>query len=222
MRMQHTARGARAAKSARRRGGWLRQRGTGTGRGTPRRARARRTLERDDLRDRVHDGRIRRNGAALDVARVGHVDDDDLHLPVDLLADADVLVRLHRERVERDILLVDAQRDQLPEEEGNSRSAERGAARPRRRERTGRAGGRWWTRARTLATSWKRIGNCCAMAARRGAGDGRAAEVLSLRCRDSECNSAAALPDHGSPAPRASCAFRHGNPNRAGAAIPYQ
>lgn len=69
---------------------------------------ARRTLERQDLGDRVHHRRVGGDRPAQRVRRVGHVDDDDLILLADLLADADELVRLHGQGVEPNVGGIDA------------------------------------------------------------------------------------------------------------------
>jgi len=60
-------------------------------------------LERDHFRRRIHDGRVRRDGAPNGVHRVGHVDDDNLVGVPDLLSDTDEFVRLHGEAVEANI-----------------------------------------------------------------------------------------------------------------------
>lgn len=57
-------------------------------------------LQGDHLRGRVHDGRVGGDGPPDGVHGVGHVDDDNLVVLSDLLADADELVRLHGEGVE--------------------------------------------------------------------------------------------------------------------------
>ena len=65
-------------------------------------------FEGDDLGGRVHDGGVGRDGAADGVDGVRHVDDHNLIGVADLLANADELVRLHRQAVEPDVGRADA------------------------------------------------------------------------------------------------------------------
>ena len=57
----------------------------------------------NDLRRRVHDGRIGRDGPPDWVHGVGHVDDDYLVVFSNLFTDANKFVGLHGEGVEADI-----------------------------------------------------------------------------------------------------------------------
>eukprot|EP00965_Chrysotila_dentata_P232706 6199152-Pleurochrysis_carterae.AAC.2 len=80
-------------------------------------------LQRDHFGDRVHDGRLGSDGSSVRLRRVRHLDNDNLRLPVHLLADADVLVAFHRERCKADVLWVDAhigKVQELQDARGNS------------------------------------------------------------------------------------------------------
>ena len=65
-------------------------------------------LQGNHLGNGIHDGRIGCDRTALRLLRSCHVDDDNLHLAVDLLANANVLLALHGQRREADKLRVDA------------------------------------------------------------------------------------------------------------------
>ena len=71
------------------------------------------TFESDDLRGRVHDGRVGGDGSTNRIGRVVQVDDDHLGRLAHLLAHAYELVRLHGERAEADARHVDAHIGQL-------------------------------------------------------------------------------------------------------------
>lgn len=81
------------------------------------------TFERDNLANRVHDSRVGSNGPPDDIIRVIHVDDDDLALFADFLADANEPVRLHGERVETEDAcgVATEYRDESNESDGSAR-----------------------------------------------------------------------------------------------------
>lgn len=56
-------------------------------------------LEGEDALVRVHDHAVGRDGSSEDIVRVGEVNDDDLVLLPDLLADSNEAVRLERQRL---------------------------------------------------------------------------------------------------------------------------
>ena len=66
------------------------------------------TFEGDDLACWVHDGRVCGDGAADGVGRVVHVNDDHLRRLPHLLADTDVLIRLHGKGAEPNVGCIDA------------------------------------------------------------------------------------------------------------------
>ena len=66
------------------------------------------TFECDDLAGWVHDGAVGWDGPSDGVGGVRHVYDDNLSGVAHLLADTDVLVRLHGEGAEPDVGRVDA------------------------------------------------------------------------------------------------------------------
>ena len=89
-------------------------------------------LERDHLGNRIHDRGIGGDGTARRLRRSRHVDDHHLHLPIHLLADANVLLALHCERGEANELRIDAHIGELDQL--------RGRASRRRRQRSDRGG----------------------------------------------------------------------------------
>lgn len=66
------------------------------------------TFQSNDLRRRVHDGRIGSDGAPNGVGRVTEIDDDHLGRLPHLLSHTDELIGLHCERGKANLLDVDA------------------------------------------------------------------------------------------------------------------
>lgn len=66
------------------------------------------SLQCNDLRSRIHDGALSRNGPANGVIGVRHVDDDNLGSVSDFFPYADEFVTLHGEGGERNVCDIDS------------------------------------------------------------------------------------------------------------------